>query len=219
VRCDRFRDAASARLDGEPIGMSALALDQHLASCVDCARWIDEATRITRQARLGTVEVPDLADQILDEAVLPARRILRVRRWTRIALALVGIAQLGVAVPSLFGTSIDMAMSAHATHETAAWNVALAAAFLATAVRPRRAAGMLPALAVFVGVLAVLSVRDVAGGAVPAGRLATHTGIVLGLALTYLLARSERVQPPGREAALPEDEQHDDHGRGLRGVA
>jgi predicted anti-sigma-YlaC factor YlaD len=201
------------------MGMSALALDQHLASCVDCARWIDEATRITRQARLGTVEVADLADGILDKAVLPARRILRVRRWTRIALALVGIAQLGVAVPSLFGTSIDMAMSAHATHETAAWNVALAAAFLATAARPRRAAGMLPALAVFVGVLAVLSVRDVASGAVAAGRLATHAGIVAGLALTYLLARSERAQPPDRQAVLPEDEQHDDHGRGLRGVA
>ena len=94
----------------------------------------------------------------------------------------------------MFGASIDMAMSTHAAHETAAWNVALGAAFLATAVRPKRAAGVLPLLAVFVGVLAVLSVRDVAGGAVAVGRLATHAGIVAGLALVYLLVRAERAR-------------------------
>ncbi len=172
--------------------MSASALDHHLATCVDCARWLDAATRLTRQARLSSAEVPDLADRILDGAVLPARRMLRARRWTRIALAVIGIAQIGVALPSLFGASIDMAMSTHAAHETAAWNVALGAAFLATAVRPKRAAGVLPVLAVFVGVLAVLSVRDVASGAVAVGRLATHAGIVAGLALVYLLVRAER---------------------------
>lgn len=203
--------------------MSASALDHHLATCVDCARWLDAATRLTRQARLSSAEVPDLADRILDGAVLPARRMLRARRWTRIALAVIGIAQLGVALPSLFGASIDMAMSTHAAHETAAWNVALGAAFLATAVRPKRAAGVLPLLAVFVGVLAVLSVRDVASGAVAVGRLATHTGIVAGLGLVYLLVRAERAWPPERSAVLEDVEDDDAHpdqrGPGLRGVA
>ena len=53
MRCDRFREAASARLDGEPIGMSSSALDHHLATCANCAAWAAEATRLTRLARLG----------------------------------------------------------------------------------------------------------------------------------------------------------------------
>jgi predicted anti-sigma-YlaC factor YlaD len=219
VKCDRFREAASARLDGEPIGMSASVLDHHLTSCVDCARWLEEATRLTRQTRLGTAEVPDLAEQILAGAALPARRVLRRRRLLRLALVVVGAIQVGIAMPALFGSSIDMAMSMHAAHETAAWNVALGAAFLATALRPQRAGGLLPGLAVFVGVLAALSIRDVAGGAVAAGRLATHLGIVAGLGLVYALARAEQALPPERRPTLDAGDRDDEDGRGLRGVA
>lgn len=219
MKCDRFRDAASARLDGEPIGMSAAVLDHHLTTCVDCARWLDHATRVTRHVRLSSAQVPDLADQILAAAVLPASRVLRRRRLLRFALVVVGAVQVGIAVPALFGTSIDMAMSTHAAHEAAAWNVALGAAFLATALRPARAAGLLPGLAVFVGVLGALSIRDVASGAVATGRLATHVGIVVGLALVYALARAERALPPERPPALGEDDDHQHRGGGLRGVA
>lgn len=221
MKCDRFREAASARLDGEPIGMSASVLDHHLTSCPDCARWLEEATRLTRQTRLGTADVPDLADQILAGAALPARRVLRRRRLLRLALVVVGAIQIGIAMPALFGSSIDMAMSMHAAHETAAWNVALGAAFLATALRPQRAGGLLPGLAVFVGVLSALSIRDVAGGAVAAGRLATHLGIVAGLVLVYALARAERALPPERRPSLADDDHRDADGQGggLRGVA
>lgn len=217
MKCDRIREAASARLDGEPIGMSATALDHHLTSCLDCARWLEAATRVTRQARIGAAEVPDLAERILAGAVLPARRVLRRRRLLRLALAVVGAVQVGIAAPSLFGGSIELAMSVHAAHENAAWNVALGAAFLATAMRPQRAAGLLPGLAVFVGVLAALSIRDVASGAVAVGRLATHLGIVAGLALVYALARAERALPPRRPSAAAAGDEDDR--RGLRGVA
>jgi len=217
VKCDRFREAASAHLDGEPIGMSATVLDHHLTSCVDCARWLEAATRVTRQARLGAAEVPDLAERILAGAALPARRVLRRRRLLRLALVVVGAAQIGIGAPSLFGGNIDMAMSVHAAHENAAWNVALGAAFLATAIRPQRAAGLLPGLAVFVGVLAALSLRDVASGAVAVGRLATHLAILAGLALVYALARAERALPPERRSAPAAGDE--DEGRDLRGVA
>jgi predicted anti-sigma-YlaC factor YlaD len=216
MRCDRFREAASARIDDEPIGMSAAELDRHLVTCADCARWLDEAIQLTRRSRLNSAEVPDLADAILDNAVLPARRVLRFRRWTRAALALVGVAQLGIALPSLFGASIDMAMSTHAAHESAAWNVALGAALIAAAVRPTRAAGVLPLLAAFVGVLGVLSIRDLASGAVAFGREATHLGAIAGLALVYLLARAERVSPPERPVAVDRPDRRDP---GLRGAA
>ncbi len=217
MKCDRFREAVSARLDGEPIGMSATVLDHHVTSCVDCARWLEAATRLTRQARLGAAEVPDLAESILAGAALPARQVLRRRRLLRLALAVVGVVQVGIGAPSLFGGSIDLAMSAHAAHENAAWNVALGAAFLATAVRPQRAAGLLPGLGVFVGVLAALSIRDVASGAVAIGRLATHLGIVAGLVLVFALARAEWALPPERRAASASGDEED--GRGLRGVA
>lgn len=217
MKCDRFREAASARLDGEPIGMSATVLDHHLTSCIDCAGWLEAATRVTRQVRLGAAEVPDLAERILAGAALPARRVLRRRRLLRLALLVVGAVQLGIGAPSLFGGSIELAMSVHAAHENAAWNVALGAAFLATAIRPQRAAGLLPVLAVFVGVLAALSIRDVASGAVAAGRLATHLAIIAGLVLVYALARAERALPPRRRSA---GASHDDQdGHGLRGVA
>jgi predicted anti-sigma-YlaC factor YlaD len=195
-RCWRFREAASARLDGEPIGMSSSGLDHHLATCANCAGWMAEATRLTRMARLGTAEQPDLADQILAATVLPVRRVLRRRTWLRVALVVIGVVQLGLSLPSMFGDSIDMAMSIHATHEVAAWNCALAVALLATALRPRRAAGVLSVLATFVAVLTLLSIRDLASGAVTVGRLATHLGAVAGLVAVAALARVERALPP-----------------------
>src|SRR5436305_6912535 len=94
VRCDRFREAVSARLDGEPLGMSAAALDAHLASCLDCARWADAAARVTRHARLDVRPVPDLSAQIAARVALPARRVLRRRYLLRAGLLLAGLAQL-----------------------------------------------------------------------------------------------------------------------------
>jgi predicted anti-sigma-YlaC factor YlaD len=162
--------------------------------------------------------VPDLRDRILADVVLPAQRVLRRRAALRLALGLVGIAQLAVALPALFGGSIDMAMSMHAAHETAAWNLALGAAFLATVADPRRAAGLLPPLVAFVGVLSLLSIRDLAGGAVAFGRLATHLSTVAGLVLVYALHHVERARPPERAtSAAPDTDQPGD--RGLRGVA
>jgi predicted anti-sigma-YlaC factor YlaD len=198
MRCDRFREAASARLDGEPLGMSASGLNHHLATCADCARWAEDATRLTRQARLTATMVPDLSDRITADVVLPAGRVLRRRLLLRAALALAGIVQSAIALPAFFGESIGMAMSAHATHEAAAWNLALAAAFLATAATPRRAAGLVPLLATFVVVLAALSLRDYAAEMVSTVRISTHLSAIGGLVLVLLLDRAERASPPGR---------------------
>ncbi len=69
-----------------------------------------------------------------------------------------------------------------------------------------RAVGTLPILGTFVGVLAVLSVPDVLAGAVEAGRLASHAGVLAGLVLVALVSRWSR-QPaprPGRLAEQPD---------------
>ena len=198
--------------------MSVSALEHHLGTCTDCARRVDDAVRLTRMARLSTADVPDIAERILADAVLPARLVLRRRNRLRLGLAVVGLIQLCVAAPSLFGSNIGgMAMSLHATHEAAAWNAALGIALLATGIRPQRAAGVLSVLATFVAVLALLSVRDLASGATDLTRLATHLGAVAGLVLVAALARAERALPPPREAAGTD--RQTGRGPGLRGVA
>ena len=214
MRCDRFREAASARLDGEPIGMSATSLDHHLTSCPDCARWEGEAVRLTRQARLSTVAVPDLAEAITARVVLPTRRVLRRRMLLRLALVVTGLVQLGIAVPGISGAGVGMAMSEHAAHEGAAWNIAIGVAFLAAALTPRRAAGLVPLLGTFIVVLIALSVHDVAAGTVPLDRLLTHVAAVVGLLLLIATDRAERALPRRRLTVSHEDRHHS-----LRGVA
>jgi predicted anti-sigma-YlaC factor YlaD len=197
MTCERYREAASARLDGEPLQMSAAVLDHHLATCANCASWLHAATDIGRTFRISRHTPPDLSDQIMRQVVLPTARVQRYRRRLRIGLGALGFVQWALAMPELFGDSVGMSMSMHGSHETAAWNLALGAAFLAVAVRPIRAVGALPILATFVAALGVLSIGDIAAGTVPAARLASHAGIVLGTILIALMARSERLLPRG----------------------
>lgn len=190
--------------------MSASALDQHLASCPDCAGWADVAARVTRLARLDVRPVPDLSDKIAAQIALPARRVLRRRYLLRLALLLDGLVQIGLGLPALTGDSIGMAMSAHGAHENAAWNLAIGVAFVAVASVPRRAAGLIPLLGTFLLVLAGLSVHDYASGVVTGNRLATHLAALLGLLLLVALDRAERALPPREAGAQPKDEPGDD---------
>jgi predicted anti-sigma-YlaC factor YlaD len=206
----------SARLDGEPLGMSAAALDAHLAACPDCARWAEAAAAVTRRARLDVRPVPDLSDDIVAHVALPTRRVLRRRYVLRLALAVVGVVQLGVGLPAVTGHSIGMVMSTHSAHEAAAWNLAIGAAFVAVASLPRRAAGLIPLLGTFLVVLAILSARDYAAGTVSGGRLATHAVALAGLLLLIALDRAERALPPGRFTASRGRDEGDEH---LRTVA
>lgn len=217
MRCERFREAYSARLDDEPPGVPVAALTDHLRACPDCAGWSETAARLTRLARLDVTPVPDLADSITADIALPARRVHRLRYLLRAALLVVGLAQLGIGVPALLGDSVGMAMATHATHEAGAWNLAVGVAFLGAALVPRRAAGLIPLLATFTVVLAVLSIRDLADGAVTGARLASHLAIVLGLALLISLDRADRALPPPRPSTGEDrDEKKKPH---LRGVA
>jgi len=196
--------------------MAASALDAHLASCTDCAAWAAEAARLTRMARLSALDVPDLSDAITRGVVLPAARVARRRWWLRLGLLVSGALQLVIGVPAILGDSIGMSMSTHASHEAAAWNLAIGAAFVAAASLPRRASGLIPLLATFMVVLIGLSARDVAAGQVSAGRLATHCAVLIGLLLLIALDRVERALPPGWPGTKSADE--DAHKR-LRGVA
>lgn len=201
MSCARYREAASARLDGEPVGLSATALEHHLAGCAGCSRWLAAAERAGRGLRISGSTPPDLSERILRQVVLPAARLNR-RRWlVRGGLAGLGFVQWALALPALFGQTVAMpAMSVHAAHESAAWNLAMGASFLAVAVKPARAIGTLPILATFVTVLSVLSIPDVLAGRVEQARLASHAGVLAGLVLVAALYRSERLPVPGPAA-------------------
>ncbi|MFI9359621.1 zf-HC2 domain-containing protein [Kitasatospora sp. NPDC053057] len=69
MRCAQFRTALSARLDGEPSGLSGARLDGHLARCTGCRDWLERAERLRDQVSAAAADGPSEAWA----AWLPAR--------------------------------------------------------------------------------------------------------------------------------------------------
>jgi predicted anti-sigma-YlaC factor YlaD len=187
VDCEEYREALSARLDDEQAPEDArLPADRHLEDCADCALWYDNAAFITRRTRTtAAVSWPDVADAVL--ARMPASTMTTAGRL-RVALGVVGAAQGTSALLSLTGTSSP----AGGAFETGAWQLALAVAFCAVAVRRAPPAGLVPLLATFVGVLSWGHL---------AGDLTTTLPYLLsvaGLVLVLLLGR----MPPLRRGPI-----------------
>src|SRR3954454_15353419 len=202
MQCPAYREALSARLDGEVLGLPERMLDEHLAGCPDCAGWADAVAMVTRRARLAPAPpVPDLTACVLSALPreLPGTAAAARARLTetalRLALLTVGVAQAGIAWPVL----ADGAMSApvHMAHETGAWNLALASAFLAVAAAPRLAAGALPFLGTFAVLLTVVTVQDLAAGHVHAGRAVAHLLLIAGVLLVSAMAWRGRRRAAG----------------------
>jgi predicted anti-sigma-YlaC factor YlaD len=195
MQCLPFREAISARLDGEPLGMPVATLEEHLAGCAGCAAWAREAAQVTRRARLAPAPpVPDLTATVL--AALPrelpgvaaAARTRLVDTALRLALLAVGVAQAGLAWPVLVTGTGSMSAPVHLAHETGAWNLAVAAAFLAVAALPRLAAGALPFLGSFTALLVSVPVADLVGGHVDLDRAVAHLLLITGVALVAAVA-------------------------------
>jgi predicted anti-sigma-YlaC factor YlaD len=209
MACASFREAISARLDGEPLGMPASELDGHLAGCAACGHWASQAAHVTRRARLAAAPpVPDLTATVL--AALPrelpgvaaAARTRLVDTGLRLALLAVGVAQAGVAWPELASGRAAMSAPVHMAHETGAWSLGVAAAFLAVAAAPRLAAGALPFLGTFTALLVPVTLADLGAGRVQADRAAVHLLLLAGLALVATVAwrtrRRRMASPYGR---------------------
>jgi predicted anti-sigma-YlaC factor YlaD len=207
MQCSSFREAASARLDGEPLGMAAADLDRHLAGCPSCAAWSRAAADLTRRARLSAAPaVPDLTAQVLAAlpAVLPGARTAARARLVDIALRVllgaVAVAQAGLAWPALTSGTAAMSAPVHMAHETGAWNAALAVAFAAVALAPRWAPGSLPFLGAFAVFLLTTTVRDLAAGHVHADRAVVHLLVLAGVVGVALLAWRRRPRPSSAPA-------------------
>jgi predicted anti-sigma-YlaC factor YlaD len=200
MQCPAFREALSARLDGEPLGMPEAALDRHLAACPGCSSWATSAAAVSRRARLAPAPpVPDLTERVLTAlpGQLPgARAAARARLVdTALRLLLVAVAagQAGFAWPALTAGTAAMSAPVHMAHETGAWNAAVAVAFAAVATAPRWAPGSLPFLGAFSVFLLTATVRDLAAGHVHADRAVAHLLLFAGvLTVTAIAWRGRR---------------------------
>ncbi|MGY1592920.1 zf-HC2 domain-containing protein [Geodermatophilus sp. SYSU D00708] len=213
MQCTPYREALSARLDGEHPGLPAGELDAHLASCAACAVWARRAELVTRRARLAPAPaVPDLTAAVL--GALPrelpgaaaAARARLAATALRLALLAVGVAQAGFAWPALASGAAAMSAPVHMAHESGAWNLGIAAAFLAVAAAPRLAAGALPFLGTAAVLLAVLTVADLRAGHVHADRALAHLVLLVGVALVATVAwrgRRRRAVPAVARERVP----------------
>ncbi|MCL7457357.1 zf-HC2 domain-containing protein [Micromonospora sp. MSM11] len=223
--CEQWREVLSAQLDGEETAAERTAVADHLVGCDGCRRWYDQATAVSRRARLSVaVAGDDLTDAILAALPTPPPRRRRVRfvLTLRAVLGLVGALQLvlglaqigrGTAGAHAHATAGGL-MSGHLWHESAAWNVAVGAGFLFVAARRTPPTGLVPMLSAFVGVLALLSVNDLLAGWVETTRLVSHGFLLAGYLIVVALSRPglrpdgpvRRGRPDEPRWSLPADE-------------
>ncbi|WP_299952651.1 hypothetical protein [uncultured Modestobacter sp.] len=193
--CGPYREAISARLDGESLGLAEAMLTRHLAACSHCTRWEEQAQQVTRRTRLAVAEaIPDVTHGVLlalrDAHAPTARRIGAGlgELALRLVLLAVGVGQGALALPALSAATGVMGAPTHVAHETGAWSLAVAVSFLAVAAAPRLAAGALPFLAAFALLLSVLTVSDLLAGMVHIERAAGHLLVLAGVATVGVLA-------------------------------
>jgi predicted anti-sigma-YlaC factor YlaD len=192
MRCTRFREAVSARIDGEDPGLPTGEIDAHLAECPDCRVWADAAASPALRS-LASPADPIAVDPTLlarlvrpTAAAAPAHGLRSTLEW-RVVLAIIGLTQVVLAWPG--GFLDDGHASIHLAHELTAWDMGLAAGFLVVAWRPARAWGMLPLVGVLVAAMVVTSGVDLASGHALLGRETVHALALAGLACVWALAR------------------------------
>jgi predicted anti-sigma-YlaC factor YlaD len=193
MRCTRFREAISARIDGENPGLPTGEIDAHLSDCPDCRTWADAAASPALRSLASPVD-PGAVDPALlarlvrpTPAAAPAHHgLLSTVEW-RVVLVIIGLAQVALAWPG--GFLDDGHASIHLAHELTAWDMGLAAGFLVVAWRPARAWGMLPLVGVLVAAMVVTSGVDLASGHALLGRETVHALALAGLGCVWALAR------------------------------
>jgi len=196
MRCDRFREAISARIDGEDPGLPDGVLDAHLGACAGCRAWRQQAHVITRRTRLGGSFLGhDLSSRVL--AAVPDASTGRRRRLAqRAGLAAAAAAQLAITIPLLLlGHNHDA--GPHAAHELGSFDLSLAIAFAVGAIRPALAAGLAWPCAIAAAGLTGTAVIDLIGGQAPGVDEAQHLVAVAGALLLIWQARTNGARSVG----------------------
>ena len=183
--CERWRDAVSARLDGEDPGVDLRLLDAHLARCPACRAFAAAADAAAPRPRRTAVAVPDLSRRVARLAAATDRAGSSI--IARGLLAVVAIEIVVVSLPALvLGDEQDTAR--HAARHLGAFTVAYAVGLLVVVARPARARTMLPVAAVLGGALLIGAVVDLAEGRIPLVHEALHVPELVSVVLLWLLA-------------------------------
>jgi predicted anti-sigma-YlaC factor YlaD len=189
--CDTAREALSALLDGEALPCTPEDLDAHTATCHECRHWREAAHLVTRRARLTSASsAPDSTDRIW-AAVLanrPSGRRKRTAGLVRGALAATALAHGLIIVPAAIGWA-GRGVPLQAERELAVFNLTLAVALLTAAARPAWARAMLPVVGVAAGLLALISLVDIAVGEATLLAEAPHLITLVGAVLLAMLIR------------------------------
>jgi predicted anti-sigma-YlaC factor YlaD len=195
VSCEPWRDAISARLDGEDPGLDPALLDAHLTRCPGCRAFAADADGARRGQRVGVApDVPDLSRRVR-KAVAVADR---AGRWSiaRALLTVVAVQIVAFSLPALV-LGDEQGTGSHAARHLGAFTAAYGVGLLVVAVRPARARAMLPVAAVLAGALVITALVDLLDGRVPLVGEAQHLPEVLSVVLVWLLA----VPSPRRTAS------------------
>jgi predicted anti-sigma-YlaC factor YlaD len=186
-----MRGAISADLDDEELPVSRQVLERHLAACPACREYQTAGVVLNRRVRVNPAPVvPNLTDHIL--AVIDAEgHEPTAARGLRLAVAVMGLLQLGLSTPALIVGS-DAGLPVHQARHLGSFGVALAVGLLVAAWRPDRISGLLPLAAVFVLCLVGSAIADTSTGAVAWTGEFPHVVEVLGLLGLWLLDRLPR---------------------------
>jgi predicted anti-sigma-YlaC factor YlaD len=216
MQCRTCREAISARLDGEDPAVPAERVTRHLDGCASC-RSFEAGTQVLRRRTVvrGAEAVPDLTEAVLaraDQFGLPARvapvpaatvapaaarstAVAPGAHWSRWALLTLALVQVALSVPSiLFGH--DATAPVHIARELGSWYLALSAALVVVAIRPARAAGLLPFAAALAVVMLASAVADVLAGRTAAGSESQHLLEVAAVGLLWIISRRPAEDEP-----------------------
>lgn len=186
MSCDRWREAISARLDGEDPGIEQRLVDAHVARCGECQRFSAAAEATRRDHRIGPApDIPDLSRQVSKLVTLADR----AGRWSlvRVLLTVVALEIIAFSLPALV-LGDDQSTSPHSARHLGAFTAAYGVGLLVVAVRPARARTMLPVAAVLAGALVITAIVDLIDGRIPLVGEAQHLPEVLSVVLVWLLA-------------------------------
>jgi predicted anti-sigma-YlaC factor YlaD len=183
MTCERWRDAISARADGEALGVDERLLDAHLRRCQACR---DAAAAAPLIAAPPPAMAPpaDLPQRVVRGTALADRA--STSAIVRGLLAVVAVEIIVVSVPALLGDR--EATSTHAARHLGAFAVAYGVGLLVVVVRPARARTMLPVAAVLAGALVITSAVDLAQRRIPLVDEAAHLPEVVSVVLVWLIA-------------------------------
>ncbi len=208
---DQVQAALSARLDGEPTGISDDVVDAHVAGCAECRAFWERALTLgqtldlagMQDSRREELAAPDLSEVILAGVEPQWRRSANTRfiglALSRVLLVLIGVIWVVWSV-RLLGDAGGLTpmgadgrtltpdadpRSARLMAEGAAFRLALAFGVFTAAWKPGLVSGMLPIVGALWTFLLGFTVRDVIVGAATGGQIA---GLVLLLATAATLA-------------------------------